>query len=99
VAGYVMLKSGHHIVNFFQLVGVSVSKGIKGPWLRLMTKLSSFGCFPLFLHVLTALIKLILWLKFFLRQKSGRGHEGKDHGVLLHFCWRLVPKLFQLITQ
>ena len=34
-------------------------------------------CFPLFLHFLTSLIKLILWLKFFHRQKAGWGHGGR----------------------
>lgn len=32
----------------------------------------SFGYFPLFLHVLMSLIKLIIWLKFSHRQKAGR---------------------------
>ena len=45
--------------------------------------------FPLFLHFLTSLIKLILWLKFSHRQKAGRGHSGvglgKDHRALLLF--------------
>ena len=36
-----------------------------------------FEYFPLFLHFLTSLIKLILWLKFFHRQKAGRGHGGQ----------------------
>ena len=48
----------------------------KGPWLCLMTHyhyLVSFDYFPLFSHVLTSPIKLILWLKFS-RQKAGRGH-------------------------
>ena len=49
-------------------------------------------CFLSCLHFLTSLIKLILWLKFFHRQKEGwahgRGGEGMDHGVLLHsFQW------------
>ena len=30
----------------------------------------------MFLHFLTSLIKLILWLKFFHGQNAGRGHEG-----------------------
>ena len=53
-----------------------------------------FECFPLFLHFLSSLIKLILWLKFFHRQKAGRGHGvgwagGRTirHKVLLHFRW------------
>ena len=39
--------------------------------------LVSFDCFPLFLHVLTSLIKLILQLKLFHRQKAGKGHGGQ----------------------
>ena len=53
-----------------------------------MTKLLLFGlldCFPLFLHFLISLIKLILWLKFFHRQKAGRGHGGQGPNGLLHF--------------
>ena len=44
-----------------------------------MTKLLLFGlldCFPLFLRFLNSLIKLILWLKFFHRQKQGGGGGG-----------------------
>ena len=33
-----------------------------------------FDCFPLLLHFLTSLIEVILWLKFFYRQKAGKGH-------------------------
>ena len=44
--------------------------------------LISFDSFPLFLHVLTSLIKLALWLKFFRRQRTW---EGKDCRILLHF--------------
>ena len=48
-------------------------------WLCLMTKLFcclvSFDYLPLFLHYLTSLIKLILWLKFFRRQEAGREHR------------------------
>ena len=46
--------------------------------------LVSSDCFPLFLRVLIALIKLILWLKFFRRQKADRGPEGRDHRAM--FC-------------
>ena len=42
--------------------------------------------FPLCLHVLTSLIKLILWLKFFHRQKADARHRrNKDHRVLLYY--------------
>ena len=37
-------------------------------------------CFPLLLHFLTLLIKLILCLKFFYRQKAGGGHGGQGVG-------------------
>ena len=37
----------------------------------------------MFLHFLTSLIKLTLWLKFLNRQKAGGGHGGQ--GVLLCF--------------
>ena len=50
------------------------------------------NCFPLFLHFLASLIKLILWLKFFHRQKAGRGWGvGKDHRVLPGFILALSP--------
>ena len=39
--------------------------------LDLMTELLLFNLFPLFLHFLASLIKLILWLKLFHRQKVG----------------------------
>lgn len=40
----------------------------------------SFGYFPLFLHVLMSLIKLITWLKFSHRQKAGRGRGRWPQG-------------------
>ena len=57
----------------------SLWEGTECPWLCLMTALLLFGllCFPFFLHFLTSLIKLILWLKFFHRRKAGRGHGGQ----------------------
>ena len=54
-------------------------EGIKCPWLFFMAKLAMwslltvFLCFCMFL----LLIKLILWLKFFHRQKAGGGHGGQ----------------------
>ena len=39
--------------------------------------LVSFDCFPLFLPVLTSLIKRILWLTCFHRQKAGGKHGGQ----------------------
>ena len=53
-----------------------------------MTKLDYLvllNCVPLLLHFLTSLIKLILWLKLFHRQKAGGIHGEKDHRVLLYF--------------
>ena len=61
----------------------------KGLWLCLITKLLLLGlfCFPLFLHFLPSLIKLIFWLKFFHRQKPGWGPGARvvrSYTVLLH---------------
>ena len=48
----------------------------KGPWLCLMAKdyFVLLDCFLFFLPFLTSLMKFILWLKFFYRQKAGGGH-------------------------
>ena len=43
----------------------------------------SFDCFSLFLHFLTSLIKLILWLGFSTNQRQAEDMVGKDHRVLL----------------
>ena len=43
----------------------------------------------MFLHFLTSLIKLILWLKFFHRQKQAEDMGGIDHRVLFHFTLRI----------
>ena len=43
------------------------------------------GCFPLFLHVLTSLITLALWLKFFHRQMAGCGHREEGTRTPFHF--------------
>ena len=40
--------------------------------------LVSFDCFPLFLPVRTSLIKRILWLTCFHRQKAGGKHGGQE---------------------
>ena len=86
------LESGHHVINFFPLV-LQYLQGmaqniIRSPWGG--TEDPHFACWlhcyylvcfdpvPLFLHVLTSLIKLILWLKSFHRQNAGRGHGEKD---------------------
>ena len=42
----------------------------------------------MFLRFLTSLIKLILWLTFFHRQKASRGPGVKDHRVLRRFTSR-----------
>ena len=44
----------------------------------------SSGCFPFFVRVLMSLIKLIIWLKFFHRQRHAEDMDS-DHRVLLHF--------------
>ena len=46
---------------------------------------NSFDCFPLFLHFLTSLINLILWLRFLHRQNAGRGH-GASGGRTIGPC-------------
>ena len=49
--------------------------------LDLMTKPFLFGLvglLSLVLHFLTFLIKLIVWLQFFYRQKAGRGCGGEE---------------------
>ena len=55
----------------------------------------SFDSSPLFLHVPTSLIKLILWLNFSTDKRQAEDMEGKDHRILLYFttfpqttsCW------------
>lgn len=42
--------------------------------------------FPLLLHFLISLIKLILWLKFFYKQKAGRGHGWGGGGRARGSC-------------
>ena len=74
-----------------QNISCSPWEGTEGPWLCLMTTLSLFGLRRLFSFVsvfLTSLIKLILWLKFVHRQKTGRGHGGQDRKVLLRVTLR-----------
>lgn len=54
----------------------------KGLWLCFIAKVLLF-CLALlfFLHVLTSLMKFILWLRFFHRQEAGRGHgRGRTMG-------------------
>ena len=70
--------------------------GTKSPWLYLTSKLLLFCLAWLFsfLHFLTSLIKFILWLKFFYRQKVGRERGrgsilGRPHRVM----FVTVPKL------
>ena len=81
-------KSSKDVEYYHSLWG-----GTESPWRCLMTKLSLFCpvclSFLLLLHVFTSLIKLIIWLEFFHRQKTGWGHGGieggKDHGALPYF--------------
>ena len=44
-------------------------------------------CFPLFLHFLSSLIKLLVWLKFCHRQKADRGQGGKRPQGLSRLKW------------
>ena len=46
---------------------------IYSPWLCLMAKVILF-CLAWLFSFLTSLIKFILWLKFFYKQKAGEGH-------------------------
>ena len=52
--------------------------------------LVSFDCFPLFLPVLTSLIKRILWLSVSTDKRQVENMGGKDHRVLLRFKMRPV---------
>ena len=104
---------GQHAVNFFYLVGVSVSaKQLKGhgseQCLEEEPKVLDFvqwlnyyyfvllDCFSFFLHFLTSLIKFILWLKFFYRQKAGGGHgvQGLFWEVPIGSCSVTKPLCF-----
>ena len=52
----------------------------------------SFDYFPLFPHFLISLIKFILWLKCFYRQKAGEGQEqGQAGGGCLFWKGRIGP--------
>ena len=53
-------------------------------WLSNHYCLALLGCFPLFLHFLTSLIKLILWLNFSIDKRQVEDVDG-GHRVLLHF--------------
>ena len=96
---------GQHTVNFFHLEGFQYlqngSKDMvyspwgrtKGPWLCLMVKVLLF-CLAWLFFFLSAfshfLIKFILWLKVFYRQKASGGHGwgsilGRPHMVLLGY--------------
>ena len=56
------------------------------PWGGTLTLLNGWTIIILScLLSFASLIKLILWLKFFYRQKAGGGHGGKDHRLLLYF--------------
>ena len=65
----------------------------KGPWLCLVAKLLLFCLvwfFPLFLHFLTSLIKLTLWVQFFCRRDSRRTVGGGGMFVLGRPHWILL---------
>ena len=57
-----------------------------------MTELLLFGLIwlPSSASAFSHFYKLILWLKFFYRQKAGGGHGGKDYRVLLCFIFPYV---------
>ena len=66
---------------WLRILSVALEKALKtltSCWLHCYY-LVCFDPVPLFLHVLTSLIKLILWLKSLHGQNAGRGHGEKDH--------------------
>ena len=57
-----------------------------------------FDCFPLILHVLTSLVKRILWLKFFHRQNVGRGQEGgRTRGTCSISPWSTFVEVYHFL--
>ena len=57
-----------------------------------------FDCFPLILHVLTSLIKRILWLKFFHRQNVGREQEGvRNRGTCCISPWSTFVEVYHFL--
>ena len=96
--GFSVYKTAHR--TWLRRLSIVFEEELKALWLCLMTELLHylvyFDRFPLFLHFLTSLIKLIFWLKFFHRQKAGRGLGGQDHRVLL--CFRKHIAVFLHLT-
>ena len=56
-----------------------------------------FDCFPLLMYFLSSLIKLILWLKVFYRQKAGRKHGGRRPIGSCSFSLRRAQTLCQAL--
>ena len=89
------MQSGHCTVKFSTCFNIyktaqniiySSCRGTKCPWLCLVTTLLLFGLlwlFSLLLHVLTSMIKLVLWLKFSTDKWQAEDTGEKDHRVLL----------------
>ena len=62
------------LTGYASMVSIALEKELKvlARWLNYYFVL--FDCFPLLLHFLTSLIKLVVWLTFFHRQKASRRH-------------------------
>lgn len=58
----------------------------KGPFTVLNYYSVCFDCFPFFLHLVTSLIKRILWLKFVHRQRRGWGHREGGQASAVESC-------------
>ena len=84
--GFSIYKTAHRI--WLRVLSIALEKKLKV--LDFANRLINydyfvlFDCFPLLLHFLTSLNKLIAWLqlRFFYRQNTGGSHGGK---VLLRF--------------
>ena len=71
-------KTAHKV--WFRILSIGLEKELKVLDFAYSLNQSCFvlfDCFYLLLHFLISLIKLILWLKFFHKQKAGREHGGE----------------------
>ena len=89
--GFSICETAHRM--WLGMLSTALEEELKVPdfaeWLN-SYYLLSFHCFPLFLYILTSLIKLILWLNIFPDQRQAEDTGDKDHRVPLHFS-RTVP--------
>ena len=83
---------GYGCIIWLRILSIALEKELKAfnfaYWLNYYCFVL-FDCFPLLLYFLISLIKLILWLKCFYRQKTGGGHWGGEFGpkgpALFHY--------------